>query len=584
MKLKPILFRLLAVALPFGLLLLIEGGLRLAGAGAEAAFVPLAGQPGYQTFNPAYGQRYFRGFAPSVAFHPFREEKTGETFRVFVLGGSSAAGFPYHFPYAFPDRLAARLEAAAPGRQIEVINLGMTAVNSYTLWDLREAVVAQQPDAVLIYAGHNEYYGALGVGSTIQTVGDRRWLKRLVLRLKHTALYTALENLLTPTPDAPPAESRTMMAQVVRDAAIVRGGAVFEAGQAQFEANIADVLATFRAAGIPVYLATLTANLKDQPPLGDDAEALAAYRRGQQLVAEGDTLAARAAFLEARAFDEIRFRAPEAINETIRRLAQSPGVTLVDVAETFRTNSPKHLEGDALFDDHLHPNARGYDLMAAAFFDALRPQLRLENRSELARGEEDIDPVEQAYAALQIDRLKAGYPFDKTATPEEAARAFRQQLDARLGGTVYDSLAALVATLRKPPHEALYQAVRHARQQADTLAALRLYAGLLPWQPFNKDLMQEAVGYAVEQAGYDEAVAPLARFAAQRTGDLAYYNTVAAIRLRQGRLAEAASWLATAETHDSTSAVTLYNTARLHLLQGDTLAARRYFARYQAAR
>ena len=28
------------------------------------------------------------------------------------------------------------------------------------------AAWSQEPDAVLIYAGHNEYYGALGVGST----------------------------------------------------------------------------------------------------------------------------------------------------------------------------------------------------------------------------------------------------------------------------------------------------------------------------------------------------------------------------------------------------------------------------------
>ena len=584
MNVKPILFRVLAVALPFGLLLVVEAGLRLAGAGAAPAFVPLAGQPGYQTFNPVYGQRYFRGFAPSVAFHPFREEKPKGAFRVFVLGGSSAAGFPYHFPYAFPDRLAARLEEALPGRTVEVVNLGMTAVNSYTLWDLGKAVVAQRPDAVLIYAGHNEYYGAFGVGSTIQTVGDRGWLKRLVLRLKHTALYTTLEALLAPPPEGPPAESRTLMARVVRDAAIMRGGAVYMAGLEQFEANMAAMLEHFRAADIPVYLATLTANLADQPPLGEDTEALVAYQQGQQLLAEGDTLAARVAFAEAKELDVIRFRAPEAINDAIRRLAEAPGVTLVDVAEVFRRHSPQQIEGAALFDDHLHPNARGYDLMATAFYEALRGHPRLLNLPEIAHTERAVDPVEQAYAALQIDRLKTGYPFDKVATPEEAARTFEQRLAARLRGSVYDSLAARVATFQKPPQEALYEGVLHARRRADTLAALQLYAGLLPWQPFNEALMEEAVSYAVEQPQYDAAVAPIARFAAHRTGALDFINTLAAIRLRQGQLGRAGTWLAAAEAHDSTTAVTLYNTARLHLLRGDTLAAKRYFARYQQYR
>ena len=583
MKLKPLIFRLLAVLLPLGLLLALEGGLRLAGAGAEPAFVPLAEQPGYQTFNPAYAQRYFRGFLPAVAYHPFRTAKTEATLRLVVLGGSTAAGFPYHFPYGFPDRLAARLEGALSDREIEVINLGMTAVNSYTLWDLKAQVAALQPDAVLIYAGHNEYYGALGVGST-ETVGGRRWMKRLVLRLRRTALYTTLEGLLTPAPEPEAAGTRTMMAQVVRDAGIARGSAAYEAGLAQFEANMRDVLGTFQAAGIPIYLATLTANLADQPPLGDDSEAEAAYARGRQLLAAGDTLGARTAFTDAKDLDVIRFRAPEALNAIIQTLAEAPGVTLVDVQQTFHTHSPQHLEGTALFDDHLHPNARGYDLMAAAFFEALRSHPDLSDLAEAPAAPVALDPIEQAHATLQIDLLKSGFPFDKTKTPAEEAQAYEALLESRLRGGLYDSLAARVTMRQAAPPEALYAALRHARQQADTLAALRLYGALLPWQPFNEQLMQEAVGYAAGQPRYDEAVAALARTAAHRTGRLDYLNTVAAIRLRQGRLGEAAAWLATAEARDAASPITLYNRARLHLVQGDTLAARRYFERYQAAR
>lgn len=580
MKLKPLLFRLLAISLPLLVLIGVEGVLRLAGVEQErqTVFRAIPGEEAYQALNPAYVQRYFRGFVPGVAFNPFRERKQQDVFRVFVLGGSSAAGFPYHFYYGFPARLAARLERTM-GRPVEVVNLGMTAVNSYTLWDLRGAVAAQRPDAVLIYAGHNEYYGAFGAGSTIYALGNQVWLKRLTLRLKRTVLYSLLEGVLAGSPEARPAAERTMMARVVRDATITREGEVYEAGLGQYEANMRDVLATLRDAEIPVYLATLASNLKDQPPLGDDPAALAAYRRGEALLEDGDAEAARAAFLEAKEYDDIRFRAPEALNEKIRALAAAYGGTLVDVQAMLRRHSPEGIEGATLFDDHLHPNARGYDLMADLFFRALRAAPDAQAPRDTLR----LDPFEAAHARLQIERLTGGYPFDKAVTPAEEDRRYRRLLEAALQGPYADSLAARALTQQTTVPEALLAAVELAKQQGDTLSVLLHYRALLHWQPFNETIMREATGYALEAPAYDEITGDIGLFAANRSDAVYFLNAVAAVRLRQGYLDEAARLLEAAEHRDPDSKVMLYNRARLLILQGDTLRARPYFERYQAA-
>ena len=90
-----------------------------------------------------------------------------ETLRIIVQGGSTAAGWPYGFGASLAGMLQQRLQATLPRRNIEVITTAMTAVNSYTLMDFAEEIIAQQPDAVLIYAGHNEYLGVLGVGSLL---------------------------------------------------------------------------------------------------------------------------------------------------------------------------------------------------------------------------------------------------------------------------------------------------------------------------------------------------------------------------------------------------------------------------------
>ena len=46
----------------------------------------------------------------------------------------------------------------------------------------RDEVIEHNPDLLLIYAGHNEYYGALGVGST-ESIGNARWLVKTYLNL-----------------------------------------------------------------------------------------------------------------------------------------------------------------------------------------------------------------------------------------------------------------------------------------------------------------------------------------------------------------------------------------------------------------
>jgi hypothetical protein len=39
-------------------------------------------------------------------------------------------------------------------------------VNSYTFYDKIDEILKEDPDAILIYAGHNEFYGELGIGSS----------------------------------------------------------------------------------------------------------------------------------------------------------------------------------------------------------------------------------------------------------------------------------------------------------------------------------------------------------------------------------------------------------------------------------
>jgi tetratricopeptide (TPR) repeat protein len=587
---KSAAFRVLALLLPIVFLVVLELILRLFGVEDQRRlpFYRVEGKSEYVAFNPDFAKRYFRRFAPGAAFNPILPEKPDSVFRVFALGGSSAAGYPYGFMYGFPARLESRLEAYLPELRVEVVNLAMTAVNSYTLWHLTDYLLDYEPDAVVIYAGHNEYYGAFGAGSTLYSLGNQVWLKRLTLRLKGTVLFTLLERLVMSQPDARNADglrNTTMMAQVVGDRSIEYGGGVFQKGIEQFELNLGDVLGKLQRAGVPTYVGTVASNLRDQPPLGTDSVAAATYRRGAELAALGDSVAARAAFLQAKELDDVRFRAPEAINEVIRELAPRSGATLVDIESRLREASRGGIEGEDLFVDHLHPTHRGYDLMAEAFEESLRDHPVLAGRPRLAGTslEGTIDRLGQASAEIQILRLTAGYPFRRDVTPDQEARFYRRLLERySSSGNYADSLAVQALERVKPVYELLYESARMARARSDTLNALRFYRALLYWQPFNEELARDAIGLAIGNPQYDAFGGALSRFAYNRTGALFPLDALAAVQLRRGDLDGAQRLLEASEARDPSGRTMLYNRARLLVLEGDTVRAREYYRRYVA--
>ena len=119
--------------------------------------------------NPDIPRKYFFNLkaSPSVLPDGFDIQKQQYAFRVFILGESSAAGWPYVPNASFPRHIKRKLELLYPENTIEVINCGMSAINTYTVRDFVPGIIEQNPDLIIIYTGHNEYYGALGAGSSV---------------------------------------------------------------------------------------------------------------------------------------------------------------------------------------------------------------------------------------------------------------------------------------------------------------------------------------------------------------------------------------------------------------------------------
>ncbi len=241
-------FFMVLILIPILFFILLELSLRFFNYGYDTHQWVNAGE-GKLVINPSIAQRYFHNIKspPKTSEDVFDKQKKINSFRVFVLGGSSAAGYPFMPLGSFSRYIRKRLELVYPQTNIEVVNISMTAVGSYTLLDLMPGVLDQQPDLILIYAGHNEYYGALGVGS-LESTSAPRWAIKLSLYLNKFKTTQLVRNsiswLLSFFRNTSNEEqSGTLMSKMAKDQYIQLNSDVYKKGIEQFKENLQEILA-----------------------------------------------------------------------------------------------------------------------------------------------------------------------------------------------------------------------------------------------------------------------------------------------------------------------------------------------------
>jgi lysophospholipase L1-like esterase len=379
-KKTPKWFYAVMISMPIIFLIALEIFLRIISYGYNFDQWIDAGQGKYG-INENIARKYFTSgnFNPKTSEDYFDIVKKSNSYRVFILGGSSAEGFPYSPMGSFSHYVRRRLELVYPNTHIEVVNIGMSAINSYTLLDFLPGVLDQDPDLILIYAGHNEYYGALGVGS-VQSFGSSRTLTRLMLYLNDFKTTQLIRNtmqwIVSSVASGEKESSGTLMANMPKDKFILLNSEEYKAGLQQFEDNFTDMLSMIKDKGVPVIISRLVSNLKDQKPfISTDTPGYKSadeiFNNARNEINKEEFTKADSLFILAKDLDALRFRAPEKMNEIIDSLGKEFHVPTVNMDSIFNAESPGGIVGDNLIVDHLHPNVKGYQLMGKAFYDAM---------------------------------------------------------------------------------------------------------------------------------------------------------------------------------------------------------------------
>ncbi|HEY2648625.1 MAG TPA: hypothetical protein VGI38_05510 [Puia sp.] len=463
-----LIFKTIAVLLPFLLLFAIEIALRVFHYGNDLnLFIPAANHPDYLVLNPAASRKYFinESFAPTGNSELFKKEKDPSTLRIFVLGESTTIGYPFFHNGSFHRWLQYRLMHTFPDRQFEIINLSLTAVNSYTVLGFARELVPYKPDAVLIYTGHNEFYGTLGVGSS-NRIGNSTHINRMMLVLRELRLVQLLTNVYEKIKNLPKSEKKyagqTLMQRMVGDQRIPYGSELYYQGVKQFVSNMNETLELFNRNHIPVFVSNLVCNERNLKPFvsispdsarfpefgknlklgmyaydrGEwtaadqylqlaekiySAHALCNFYLGNLAVMQGDQIKAGFYFNRAKDMDGLRFRAPSLINDTISKLCNKyPYAHLVDTKTAFDDSSTCGITGDELMMEHVHPNLTGYAIMSDVFYKALKKEKIIDpvkedewNLRQLVQNM-PITTVDSLTGLMRILRLKSNWPFNAT--------------------------------------------------------------------------------------------------------------------------------------------------------------------------
>ncbi len=413
-KTKIILFRLIAVSAVVLFFVLIELVVRfmfpmptknedLPNIGELSFFseVSVKGEPSIK-ITSKYGY--------STSNTIFSKHKPANVYRVFVLGGSAAAGWPHPEDERFSTYLDTCLAHIYPNSNIEIINCSAHGFASYRVREVFHQLVQYQPDAVIIWSGNNEFLEDQrfttskfqkvvdGLAKRIQTV---QVIKNALPKKKLDGNKLNVANSFWKKVQQQSLElcSNPELAQKVRQV---------------YHQSLDEIAGEAAENDIAVVLFTVPVNLRDWQPTvshfslkGTDSvrwannyengrlaidtsdyeaaiehfnktismeplHAMSHFYLAKSLEGLKDTVSALQEYILAKDLDYNPFRAVSDFNKSVREIANSySNAILFDAEEYLQQAATIGIPGFDLFLDYVHPTREGNMLLASKVAESI---------------------------------------------------------------------------------------------------------------------------------------------------------------------------------------------------------------------
>ncbi|MBI9098857.1 MAG: SGNH/GDSL hydrolase family protein [Spirochaetaceae bacterium] len=241
----------------------MEGVLRLIDYGDNyTPFLIKQNIPDYFVDNQSFISKYHPAgkIVSTTAKNFFPVSRTKQSLRGFVIGGSTAQGYPYPANQSFSKILETALSASGHYDQVSVVNLGFSAMSSFYVKDAVAKIMDYNPDFIVVYTGHNEFYGTIS-----GTTGKSYFFKNLYMALKEIKLFQMLFKLST-LKKRPEGVQENLMAQQFRNNQISADSEINNIAGKFFRKNIQALIDVTSRGGVPVFFIEPVSNLIDMPP------------------------------------------------------------------------------------------------------------------------------------------------------------------------------------------------------------------------------------------------------------------------------------------------------------------------------
>ncbi len=449
--------------------------------------------------------------------------------RVFFLGGSAAAGWPYNFTdYNNAALLEAKLKLLYPGRSVEVVNMGGGTYGSHRVKLILEEVIQYNPDLIVLYNGNNEFLENLVFR---QGKPPSPWncsaTARIIYRLK-LAFTTPKPSFDVKNYELSDQISNRLSFAFSKASRYRTDPDQFRLLLDFYRYNMDAMVTTAQEAKIPLLLVTCPVNLKDwtpnvsrhrkdlQPadkslwtslfregvlalernnpaaaaaPLAaavalDDEYAEAHFLLGEALRRLGKSAEAKAAYLRALERDAFPFRELPEFQKILREIASQRKVPLVDVIPPLEAVAGGGILGDDLFIDYVHLAQSGQEIVAHEVVRVL-----------LARG------LLPGILASDVERTRIQIPdtFPLLLKLEQVESTYHQYMVmrqyAKLDSRYNELCDVMTRTLQAFPDKAEY--IKNRRKIYD-----RIQTAVIPYR---KLLRAEKLGLLQETFAPDEA-------------------------------------------------------------------------------
>jgi len=540
------LFRMLALLLPILVVCGLEAGLRISGYGYSTSFFKEVrnGDKRFVVDNEFFSLRFF---PPELARWPasfkFDSLKSTNSVRIFILGESAAMGDPQP-AFGASRYMEVLLRQRFPKVRFEVINLGITAINSHVILPIARECARREGDIWIIYMGNNEMVGPFGAATVFGARAPSRAIVRLDLALQRMRVGQMTMRLLGKLSSRPANTSWGGMQMFLQNQ-IPPDDARRETVYRNFNANLRDIVELGRSSGAKILLNTVSVNLKDSPPFAslnnskltataraqfegdmeegkarekehrfaEGAEAFAKAAGIDPLFAEaqfrwGDCLlkqtnaAAHEHFQRACDLDALPFRADTRINSMTRELGRKlagVGVMLCDAAAVLETNSPVRVAGAESFFEHVHFNFDGNFRLGQLWANCVESLLpdRLDHSAAPGwASQESCEQVlgltewnrsfvlESVLRRLQQPPLSLQFNNEQRSQMIQADETALRQRMAQPGAVVRASEALQAAIRSAPDDHFLYEGLANffesIHERRQAIAAYRQVHDLLP--------------------------------------------------------------------------------------------------------